>query len=337
MWVVARGTQTVVDVLTDILWLADTKIIGGLALPAEPLIRAEKSLNILLEFIKRTEVKQICFCGHSLGGAISGAIYYLYNIQEMNPVNTKLITINSPHILKSVPEFVVNGDKKIEMSNITKNIHNIVQRVDFIPRSVAPNSLPNYIFEIPGIGSKLKDLEKYFHEKGSPRHGFECVGTYYSLNPSHKGRTSINFNLVDGSKLLNAFSSDPKYLSVALAIDHSSDTVSNCLMELCPSYKNKFNWGKDGRKINGMAITIPEKYKKKIIKKDNNIRVGETSPTKNNSNKNSSPDNSIQSKLENKVDSAKQTLGLLYCLFKCCCCCCVGSGSSKNVIMPMKA
>ena len=66
-----------------------------------------------------------------------------------------------------------------------------------------------------------------------------------------------------------------------------------------------------------MAITIPEKYKKKIIKKDNSIRVGETSPTKSSSNKNSSPDkNSIQSKLENKVDSAKQTLGLLYCLFR---------------------
>ena len=166
MWVVARGTQTVVDVVTDLLWLASTTTIGGLSLPSEPLIRAEKSLKVLQEFLNRTETKQICFCGHSLGGAIAGAIFYLYNIQAVNPLKTKLITVNSPQLLKAVPDFLVNGDNKIEMANITKNIHNIVQRVDFIPRSVAPNLIPSYIFEIPGIGKKLQELEKFFDEQG---------------------------------------------------------------------------------------------------------------------------------------------------------------------------
>ena len=67
IWVSARGTQTVVDVFTDLFWLVETKVIGGLPFPAEPLIRAEKSLVLLLEFIKKTDAKQINFCGHSLG------------------------------------------------------------------------------------------------------------------------------------------------------------------------------------------------------------------------------------------------------------------------------
>ena len=67
IWVSARGTQTVVDVFTDLLWLCETKILGGLPFPAEPLIRAGKSLIVLLEFIKRTDATNINFCGHSLG------------------------------------------------------------------------------------------------------------------------------------------------------------------------------------------------------------------------------------------------------------------------------
>jgi hypothetical protein len=75
IWVAARGTQTVVDVFTDLLWLVETKIIGGLPFPAEPLIRAGKSLLILLEFIKTTDAKQIHFCGHSLGICLLKILY----------------------------------------------------------------------------------------------------------------------------------------------------------------------------------------------------------------------------------------------------------------------
>ena len=67
IWVSARGSQTTVDYFTDLMWLIDSKVIGGLLFPAEPLIRAQKSLILLFEFIKKTDAKQIYFCGHSLG------------------------------------------------------------------------------------------------------------------------------------------------------------------------------------------------------------------------------------------------------------------------------
>ena len=75
MWVVARGTVTLTDMLTDILWLADTTSLGGLQFPTIPLQRAETSLKLLLEFISKHDPNKINFCGHSLGGAIAGTIF----------------------------------------------------------------------------------------------------------------------------------------------------------------------------------------------------------------------------------------------------------------------
>lgn len=270
LWVVCRGTQTIVDVFTDLMWLVDTNIIGGLPFAAEPLIRAGKSLIILLEFMKRFEVEQMNFCGHSLGGAIAGAMFYLYNIQEKNALPTKLITVSAPQLLKSVPEYIVSGDKKIKMTDLEKQVYNIVQRVDFIPRSVAPNSMPKFIFEVPVIGQKLKELEKLFQERNSPRNGFSCFGTYYSLNPSHRNRKTIEFRLVDGVKLLNAFSSDLQGMSQCISPmgnnDHRSDVTADSLIDLCPAYKSKFSWG-ETRKIIGQSMPFPEKYRKKVFAK----------------------------------------------------------------------
>jgi hypothetical protein len=148
------------------------------------------------------------------------------------------------------------------MSVLSKSIYNIVQRVDIIPRSVAPNELPKFVYEVPGIGPKLKEIEEKFLKGGSPRHGFECVGSYFALNPSHSGRKSIQLKLVDGPKLLNAFSTDAKAMAVAVLLDHSSDVTAEALIELCPSYKKKFNWG-ESRKIIGPSMPFPEMYRKK--------------------------------------------------------------------------
>ena len=148
------------------------------------------------------------------------------------------------------------------MSVLSQSIYNIVQRVDIIPRSVAPNELPAFIFEAPGIGAKLKEIEEKFAQSGNPRNGFECIGSYFSLNPSHGGRKSIQLKLVDGPKILNAFSTDAKGMAVAILLDHSSDVTADALIELCPNYKKKFNLG-ENRKLIGPTMPFPEKYRKK--------------------------------------------------------------------------
>ena len=52
-------------------------------------------------------------------------------------------------------------------------------------------------------------------------------------------------------------------MTVAIALDHSSDTVSSSLIDLCLSYKSKFNLG-ENRKLVGPTMQFPEKYRKKV-------------------------------------------------------------------------
>ena len=187
----------------------------------------------------------------------------MYNIQETNALKTKLITVSSPQLLKSVPDFLVKLDgTKIDMKVLSQSIYNIVQRVDIIPRTVAPNELPQFIYEVPIIGPKMKEIEEKFLKSGSPRNGFICIGSYFALNPSHSQRKSIQLKLVDGPKLLNSFSSDIKAMLVAATLDHTSTTTADALIELCPNYKKKFNWG-ESRKIIGPSMPFPEMYRKK--------------------------------------------------------------------------
>jgi len=263
MWVVARGTVTITDMLTDISWLADTTSLGGIDLPTIPLKRAETSLKILLEFISKHDPKKINFCGHSLGGAIAGTIFYLYNLRTKKAVSSKLITVGSPQLLKTIPDHIELNDVKVDMKALAKQVHNIIQRVDLIPRLVAPNALPQFLSKVPVVGPKIAEIEKFFSDRNNPRDGFKCFGSYYSLNPVHSSRKALEMKLVDGKELLNVFNSDLKYMAASLLqfVDHDSLVTATSLLGLTPNYQSKFIMG-ETRKIKGAPFPFPEKYRK---------------------------------------------------------------------------
>lgn len=244
-----------------------------------------------MEFITKNDPKQINFCGHSLGGAISGTIFYLYNLRTKKAISSKLITVGSPQLLKTIPNHIELKDVKIDMKQLAKNVHNIIQRVDLIPRIVAPNALPQFLSSVPVVGTKIAEIEKFFSERGNPRDGFQCFGSYYSLNPTHKSRKTLEMKLVDGAELLNVFNSDLKYMAASLSqfIDHDSLVTATSLLGLTPSYQNMFNMG-ECRKIKDNHLPFPEKYRK----------------SKGSSNKDDSPRKATN--ISDKEDSPRQAI-----------------------------
>lgn len=284
LWVVARGTQTVTDAITDLMWLVDITEIGGLPLPKSPIERAEKSLNLLIPFIEKTSPKRIIFTGHSLGGAISGSMFYYYNymsLKQSNPIESFLYTISSPQLLTKIPDFLLSedGNSKIGMLDLSGRVHNIIQRADIIPRSVGPNKLPKFLTELQVIGPKIVEFEKQLKLKAKiGREAFVCFGNYYALNPKHLNRQNMELKHVNGEKLLNVFSSDLATLALAAYLDHSSDTTFNSLIDVCPEYKRLFIWEPE-RRIIGESYPFPEEYRKRKKEsryKDSNADEGKS-------------------------------------------------------------
>jgi len=275
LWVVARGTTTLHDMMAD-LDITDyaTISIGGLPLPKKMTERVKNNIKLLSNIIKRTGAEQINFCGHSLGGAVAGCFFYIYNAEENSALKTKLFTVNSPQLLRSIPEFLVCANKKIEMAVLATQVHNIVQRLDIVARAQGPNTLPSYVYWIPNIGMKIHQMERSMafqkRKRGGPaRDGFLCFGIYYSLNPSHSGRSSTELKIVDGPQLISVFSSDVKGFTAAIAVDHNSETVASTLMELCPAYKSQFSWGEYGKVVKkpSMEKYQPLKGKEALVSK----------------------------------------------------------------------
>jgi hypothetical protein len=250
------------------MWLADIKEIGGLPLPASPLERAEKSLKLLIPFIQKNDPKRIIFTGHSLGGAVSGSMFYYYNyisLKDSNPIESFLFTISSPQLLTKIPDYLFSedGTNSINMTYLSERVHNIVQRADLIPRSVGPNKVPKFLTELQVIGPKIIEFEKQLKLKAKiGRDEFKCFGQYYALNPKHANRQNLEIKHVNGDEVLNVFSSDLATLAIAVLLDHSSDTTFDSLIELCPDYKRQFIWKPD-RKIIGECYPYPEQYRKK--------------------------------------------------------------------------
>lgn len=250
------------DILTDLNWLAESTVLGNINFPSVALERAEKAFLVLMDFIKNIDASRICFTGHSLGGAVAGTMFYLYHLKVQKTLPSQLFTIGSPQLLKSIPDHLIYKDKKVDMNLLSKSVHNIVQRLDIIPRLVAPNTLPEFLTTMKVFGPKIVEIENYFKSKNAPRDGFKCFGNYYALNPGYLERDNVEIKVVDGPTLLNVFSSDMTGLAVAVPGDHSSDSSAEALIQLAPQYKSKFNWG-EVRKINGPCLQFPEEFRKK--------------------------------------------------------------------------
>ena len=189
--------------------------------------------------------------------------------------------MGSPQLLQATPDHIELDDVKIDMKKLAKQVHNIIQRVDLIPRIVAPNSLPQFLSKVPVVGPKIAEIEKFFSEKGNPRDGFQCFGSYYSLNPVHNSRKALEMKLVDGKELLNVFNSDLKYMAASLLqfVDHDSLVTATSLLGLTPNYQSKFNMG-ESRKIKGSPFPFPEKYRKSTSSKADSPRKATSSSSK---------------------------------------------------------
>ena len=109
----------------DLMWLASSNVLGDLPLPELPVVRSNVCLPKLLEFIEKSSKSNdppkrthslthslthlltyslthlgVCFTGHSLGGAVASGIFFKYHMYVPNPLDTLVVTLGSPQMLK---------------------------------------------------------------------------------------------------------------------------------------------------------------------------------------------------------------------------------------------
>jgi hypothetical protein len=259
-------------------------------------------MTLLAPFIEKSDAKRIIFTGHSLGGAVSGCLFYMYNyvsMQQSSQLDSFLITISSPQLLVEVPQFMTSPDDstKVDMTTLSTRVHNLVQRTDIVPRIVGPNKLPKFLYEMQGVGSKIVAIEKELLKRLKVgRDSFSCFGQYYALNPSHMTRKTFEVKHVSGTEVLSVFSSDLTFLALAVLLDHDSDTTAMSLIELCPSYKSKFIW-ESTRSIIGESYPFPEEYRKKVLVNEKEGRYADSN-----------------------ADEGKAMVKDSYVILGCCCC-----------------
>ena len=266
VWVVCRGTQTIQDISGDLMWLADIRPFANIHVPWIAQERAERSIQALHHFLAdlRNEFGQsghgprrVAFCGHSLGGAVAGTMALSYLIQTGHKqLDFICITLAAPHYLPNsfcqgqrLPSKIDNADLKI----FTDRLHNVVQRLDLVPRMVGPQRLPKVLYD-----AMLKvnvDIDKQlFARFPCPREHFQIVGSNYLLNPSHdKRKQTIFLRVNDAVQMLGVFPSDLMYFTLTLAQDHNSDSSKDALRSMCHDNRGNFQL----QPINGDASHLP--------------------------------------------------------------------------------
>jgi hypothetical protein len=142
----------------------------------------------------------VCFTGHSLGGAVASGIFFKYHMYVPNPLDTLVVTLGSPQMLKKnmptkvswhpgtalayslthsltylltylLPRAGLGHD--VDLNKLESKCHHIVQRYDITPRIVGPHELPSSFYSIPLIGDSLKSFASTLN-----RDTFCCYGIY---------------------------------------------------------------------------------------------------------------------------------------------------------------
>lgn len=262
IWVIARGTATITDAMADVQWLSNINAMGDLPLPEVPVTRANLCLPKLLTFVEThrstsTPPRRICFCGHSLGGAIAAGIFLKYHMYEANALATLLVTLGCPQMfMKDSPKAVRWGPgmHEVNLHELQSRVHHVVQQLDIIPRLVGPHSLPEELLTVPIIGDAILKFLKLLNEDkdedaqidlktSDPRKKFDCYGNFYSLSPPHDKRSHVILKKVsEGKALLGAFPVNLSYITAALTQDHSSDMSALSMISLMPEYDLSFEY-----------------------------------------------------------------------------------------------
>lgn len=187
LWIISRGTHTASDVLSGATWLEGTDKIGQLDVPSGIVRKCNLIVPNLRDHldvlrIRKNVVDRICFVGHSLGGAISIALYLtwsLSNLKDNNPrVKTSAITIGAPLLLSNPPNGFQTTTKDLSSkgSMLAENVHNIVTQLDIVPRILGPHPLPDSLLQ-----TRFGGLVKSLLAGDVHRESYRAYGNYYSL------------------------------------------------------------------------------------------------------------------------------------------------------------
>ena len=195
-----------------------------------------------------------------------------------NPLETLVITLGAPQMLnKNLPNKVTwhpGLGHDVDLQKLESRCHHIINRFDITPRIVGPHELPSAYYTIPLIGEKIKEFTTSLN-----RGSFGCYGKFYSLNPSHAGRTTTVLKAVrNGVDILGKFP-DIKFIMQALKTDHGSDASAISIAELLPAYSKSYVYAdpKDlmSRKLNGKTpLVMPAEFEPKPMDKSKAMLAG---------------------------------------------------------------
>eukprot|EP01041_Mallomonas_annulata_P010246 gene10246-21377_t len=172
LWIVSRGTHTIMDVINNISWLLTTENLSSYKIPVGVADRKNRIWPILEDYLKdnHEKINKVCFTGHSLGGAVATALYLNFsansNLSSKFTCKSEVYTFGAP--------LLIHEDSLIPSNNyINENIHNIVTEYDIIPRLLGRHPLSKCIQKCLSL-FKYKVLEEKMKT-------YILFGNYYIL------------------------------------------------------------------------------------------------------------------------------------------------------------
>jgi Lipase (class 3) len=246
LWIISRGTKTTEDVLTDSSWFAKTEKIGQLNIPVGVVRKCESIIPNLMEHldvlaIRKNKVKRIYFAGHSLGGAVSVALYLSWNLNKIGSksgrtdVETAAITFGSPLVISNPPDgFCIPSSSSSSSSSrvkgsvgseLAKNVHNVVYQLDIVPRFLGPHPLPTNLLE-----DSLGDLVNQLLSRKSTRGTYRSYGNFYTVRDAkitwvEKLARERNKNRLEG-EIMNRIEGEKSNYLIGI-VDNPDDFLSS--------------------------------------------------------------------------------------------------------------
>lgn len=208
LWVVIRGTNTLLDLVTNISWIVSLKKMehelepgDNFDLPIGIAINATKLFNGLIAYLDRflknhpdKKIRRVCIAGHSLGGAYATALHILYSRhrqrqQQLGSIvfpGSVVYTIDAPLCIHIFPSNTPPTLSSFPSFRCSEHVHNIVYQLDPVSRLLGRHDLPTYLQET--------DFFRYYENFLSivDRKNYVPFGRFYLLRSKRVTKAILN-------------------------------------------------------------------------------------------------------------------------------------------------
>lgn len=212
VWVVARGTETIMDMLTDLTWITSThKMESELTLgdefefPIGVFVKAKYIFNRLISYLgnednnldtsssrscnisttlsHRKNIRRVYFVGHSLGGSLATVLHIMFSVTQRHSfsnIPSEAYSIGAPLLFYATPGVMATCPSGL----VAKTTHNLVSQLDPVPRLLGSHPLPTYVKNI--AAGRISRLGSYFSQFINivNRQNYRPFGNYYLLQNS---------------------------------------------------------------------------------------------------------------------------------------------------------